>query len=58
MKMYRRDERGRIVKRNDHGPDALRYACMTGPAIRRTKPAKLSIDNWLRPDLGASGWSG
>jgi hypothetical protein len=57
MKMYRRDERGRIVKKNDHGPDALRYACMTGPAIRRLKPARVSVDNWLRPDLG-QGWTG
>lgn len=58
MKMYRRDERGRIVKKNDHGPDALRYGCMTGPKIRRTRPAKISVDNWLRPDLNAGGWAG
>lgn len=58
MKMYRRDERGRIVKKNDHGPDALRYGAMTGPAIRRTRPAKMSLDNWLRPDLTQGGWAG
>jgi hypothetical protein len=58
LKMYRRDERGRIVKKNDHGPDALRYACMTGPIIKRTKPAKISIDNWLRPDFNQGGWAG
>lgn len=57
LKMYRRDEKGKIVKKNDHGPDALRYGCMTGPAIRRTKPAKLNVDNWLRPNL-SSGWLG
>jgi hypothetical protein len=32
--------------------------CMTGPLIRRTKPAKLSVDNWLRPNVGAGGWAG
>lgn len=59
MKMYRRDEKGRIIKKNDHACDALRYACMTGPLIRKTKPAKVTVDNWLRPSLGAGGgWAG
>lgn len=58
MKMYRRDDKGRIHKKDDHGPDALRYGVMTGPLIMRTKPAKLSVDNWLRPELGAGGWAG
>lgn len=58
MKMYRRDDKGRIHKANDHGPDALRYCVMSGPLIMRTKPAKLSVDNWLRPSLGAGGWAG
>jgi hypothetical protein len=58
LKMYRRDEKGKIVKKNDHGPDALRYVCMTGPLIRRTRPAKVSVDNWLRPNLSGGGWAG
>jgi len=57
MKLYRRDDKGRIHKVNDHGPDALRYCVMTGPTIMRTKPAKLSVENWLRPDFSA-GWAG
>lgn len=57
MKIYRRDEKGRIVKRDDHGPDALRYGCMTGPSIMRTPPAKISIDSWITPLTGA-GWLG
>lgn len=30
IRVYRRDENGKIVKKNDHAVDALRYACMTG----------------------------
>jgi len=29
-RVYRRDEKGHIVKKNDHAMDALRYAVMTG----------------------------
>lgn len=29
-RIYRRDEKGHIVKKNDHAMDALRYAVMTG----------------------------
>ena len=58
LKMYRRDEKGRIVKKFDHGPDALRYGCMSGPQVRRTKPAKVNVDNWLRPNLTGAGWAG
>jgi hypothetical protein len=57
MKIYRRDEKGRIIKRDDHGPDALRYGCMTGPSIMRTAPAKLSIESWMGPGSTA-GWLG
>lgn len=57
MKMYRRDDKGRINKKDDHGPDALRYCVMTGPAIMRTRPAKLSAENWLRPNF-QTGWAG
>jgi hypothetical protein len=47
MKLYRRDEKGRIIKKADHGCDALRYAVMTGPQIFKMKPAKLSLDSWV-----------
>jgi len=56
MKMYRRDEKGRIVKKEDHGPDALRYCVMSGPDVMRTRPAKLSLDNWLGGTT--AGWMG
>jgi hypothetical protein len=57
LKIYRRDEKGVIVKRDDHGPDALRYDVMTGPSIMRTRPAALSVDSWL-PAYGGAGWIG
>jgi hypothetical protein len=58
MRLYRRDEKGRIVKVNDHAVDSLRYACMTGPDIMRTRPAALSLDSWLRPSTPGGGWMG
>lgn len=52
-RLYRRDERGRIVKDHDHLMDALRYAVRSGltratvrPLVRRQGPA---------PTTGASG---
>lgn len=36
-RLYRRDERGNIVKQNDHLMDAMRYAIMTGLAIAKPK---------------------
>jgi hypothetical protein len=60
LKLYRRDEKGRIVKRNDHGCDALRYDVMTGPLIMRTPPAKRNVSDWFGPGTlaGAGGWAG
>ena len=55
MKIYRRDEKGRIVKKDDHGPDALRYGCMSGREVMRTRPAKKFAENWMR---SAGGWTG
>lgn len=37
-RVYRRDEKGHIVKKNDHGLDALRYLIMTGLDLMQTKP--------------------
>lgn len=37
-RMYRRDEKGKIIKKNDHALDALRYFCMTGLDILTTAP--------------------
>jgi hypothetical protein len=37
-RLYHRDEKGQIVKENDHLMDAMRYACMTGVDIGQPKP--------------------
>lgn len=38
IRLYRRDEKGRVVKERDHLMDCLRYITMTGWGIARTKP--------------------
>ncbi len=38
-KLYRRDDKGRIVKENDHLMDATRYLIMSGLDRAKTKPA-------------------
>lgn len=38
-RLYRRDENGKIVKKNDHLMDAMRYGVMTFDAIGKVKPA-------------------
>ena len=42
-RMYARDEKGRVIKKNDHRLDALRYAVVTGLSIARIKPANDNI---------------
>jgi len=37
-RIYRRDEKGNIVKENDHLMDDCRYLCMTGLSIAMTAP--------------------
>jgi hypothetical protein len=37
-RIYRRDEKGAIVKENDHLMDAMRYECMTGIQIATVRP--------------------
>ncbi len=42
-RMYSRDEKGRVLKKNDHRLDALRYAVVSGRGIARVKPANDNI---------------
>ena len=39
IRMYRRDEKGKIIKSNDHLMDAFRYLIMTGREIATTEQA-------------------
>jgi hypothetical protein len=38
-RIYRRDDKGRVVKENDHALDALRYLVMSGKDIASYAPA-------------------
>ena len=38
IRLYRRDEDGKIIKENDHAMDALRYLIMTGLTVSITEP--------------------
>lgn len=43
IRIYRRDERGKIIKTNDHLMDSFRYSIMTGRNCAITEPAKYDI---------------
>ncbi len=43
-RLYRRDEKGRIVKANDHLMDATRYVVNTGRSIAITRPTETQFD--------------
>jgi hypothetical protein len=58
-RLYRRDEKGRIVKENDHLMDVWRYGIMSGleRAITKPKEKKPSEEHrYSRHDNG--GWMG
>jgi hypothetical protein len=38
LRLYRRDEKGTIIKKNDHALDALRYLCTTGMQYMQVEP--------------------
>jgi len=42
-RLYRRDEHGKVVKKNDHLMDALRYLVMTWHLVSSVKPAGLHV---------------
>ncbi len=37
LRGYSRDEKGKIIKANDHAPDALRYLIMSGGDVKRAE---------------------
>lgn len=53
LRGYQRDESGKVVKKNDHACDALRYACKSGISIMAFKPdpdAKNNYSSWSHRD--------
>jgi len=56
-RIYRRDEKGHIIKENDHIMDATRYLVMGGIAISCTKPSD-EEDEYYHNDSGRSDVGG
>lgn len=58
FRLYRRDEKGKLVKVKDHAQDACRYLVMSGLDRARVKPPKKAPDADYVVDLGGqfSGW--
>lgn len=58
FRLYRRDEKGRIVKQNDHLMDDLRYLITSGLARAKTKPAPKPKPTQSYYSGGGLGWMG
>jgi terminase large subunit-like protein len=56
MKLYRRDEKGKIVKVKDHAVDCLRYLIMSGLSRATVKPPEKSDETLLPSMFGETGW--
>lgn len=56
-RLYRRDEKGRIVKQNDHVMDGCRMLCFSGLDRAKVKPFG-SAPKTLEPRVGDTGWMG
>lgn len=54
FRIYRRDEKGRIVKQNDHLMDCARYLIVSGLDVAETEPVKRSSYD---SSSGTSGWA-
>ncbi len=58
IRLYRRNEKGEIIKKNDHLMDATRYNVMSGRAVALVPPAHVATGtpwfNWTPPAV----WSG
>ena len=56
--MYRRDEKGKIVKQNDHVLDATRYLVMSGLKVAQTQGYKKAQGKFIQgpgmldPEIG------
>lgn len=55
FRLYRRDEKGRVVKVADHLMDALRYLVMSGIHRAKTKPAPRKLEDYYGYHSGGGG---
>jgi hypothetical protein len=53
--LYRRDEKGRVVKKQDHLQDSVRYLVMSGITRMRTKPVEDDTD--FEHARNQAGWT-
>jgi hypothetical protein len=62
VRLYRRDEKGNVVKKNDHIMDATRYNVMSGFDVAKAPPASDGGVPWFQwdPVMATQGgvWSG
>jgi len=56
-RLYRRDEKGRVVKSNDHLMDTMRYLIMSGLEREITEPLQRDGRKWYQADTN-SVWAG
>lgn len=54
FRIYRRDEKGKIVKENDHLMDASRYLLMSGMRLARTAPYHDEDDTHVRRNANST----
>jgi hypothetical protein len=53
LRLYHRDAKGRVVKRDDHLLDALRYAVVSGLGIARSEGERVAV---TRPLARRNDW--
>lgn len=58
LRLYHRDENGKVVKENDHLMDALRYLIMTGMMHAMVEPSDWGDDDFDRRHQTRSGTTG
>jgi hypothetical protein len=58
FRLYRRDDKGRIVKANDHLMDDTRYMVMSGIKRMITKPKEEPVDEDFYHGDSEGGWMG
>lgn len=59
FRLYRRDEKGRVVKKFDHCQDASRYLWVSGRDIAKVKPVKsVPMNTFMDSRDFGSGWLG